>query len=98
MRVIVMPRAMASLRRIARRWRDTARVPEVLDDELTGVLQRIAEAPTSAPVARRSSRRTVYRVSARKTKLHLYYVVDDAQAVVKVIEVWSMHRAGPPRL
>lgn len=48
-----MPRAIAALSRMARRWRDTARIPEVFDE---------------------------------------------ATSVVKVLQVWSQYRAGPPRL
>lgn len=91
-----MPRAMAALRRMARRWRDTARVPEVFDEDITLAMQRIAAAPISAPVARRTARRTLYRVAATKTKL--YFVVDEALDVVKVLEVWSQYRSRPPRL
>jgi hypothetical protein len=79
-------------------WRDTARVPEVFDQDITLALERIAAAPTSAPVARRTAHRTIYRVPARKTKLHLYYVVDDALGVVKVLDVWSQYRSSPPKL
>jgi hypothetical protein len=95
---VIMPRAMAALRRMARRWRDTARIPEVFEQDIEDALKRIALEPTSAPVARRTARRTVYRVPARKTKLHLYYVVDDSLAVAKVVAVWSQYRSGPPRL
>lgn len=98
MRVVIMPRAMAALRRMAQRWRATARIPEVFDEDIAVALQRIAAAPTSAPVARRTSRRTIYRVPARKTKLHFYFVVDDALGVVKVLDVWSQFRSRPPKL
>ncbi len=93
-----MPRAMAALRRMARRWRDTARIPEVFEEDILVALQRIATTPTSAPVARRTSRRTIYRVSASKTKLHLYFVVDEASGVAKVLDVWSHYRSGLPKL
>lgn len=98
MRVVLMPRAMAALRRMARRWRDTARIPAVFEEDLALALQRIAAAPTAAPVARRTARRTVYRVAAPKTKLHLYFVVDDVLGVVKVLDIWSQYRSRPPKL
>ena len=98
MRVVLMPRAMASLRRMARRWRDNARNPQVFEDDVAAALQRIADAPTAAPVARRTARRTVYRVPARKAKLHLYFVVDDSVSLAKVLDVWSQYRSGPPKL
>lgn len=40
----------------------------------------------------------MYRVAAKKTKLHLYFVVDDALGVVKVLDVWSQYRSRPPKL
>jgi type II secretory pathway component GspD/PulD (secretin) len=98
MRVYFMPRAVTALSRMARRWRDTARIPEVFDQDIDDVVARIAQAPTTGAVAQRTSRRTVYRMAAHKTKLHLYYVVDEAKAVVKVLQVWSQFRAGPPKL
>jgi len=98
MRVLFMPRAMASLRRMARRWRDNARVPEVFEKDISAAVQRITLAPTAAPIARRTERRTIYRVPARKTKLHLYYVVDEGLGVVKVLDVWSQFRSRAPKL
>ena len=83
---------------MARRWRDTARIPEVFAEDIDDALKRIAMDPTSAAVARRTARRTIYRVPARKTKLHLYYVVDETLGVVKVVAVWSQYRSGPPKL
>lgn len=87
MQVSFTPRAQAALDRMAARWRAHARNPEVFLDEVRETTQR---------VARRTDRRTVYRMSAEKTKLHFYYRIDGAQVVV--LQVWSQFRQRPPKL
>jgi hypothetical protein len=35
-------------------------------------------------------------VPARKAKLHVYFVVDDASGVVRVVDISSQYRGGLP--
>lgn len=98
MRVFFTPRARAALERMARRWRATARVPEVLDEDIAMVVERLTTSPTSGVVARRSARRTVFRVSTERTRLFVFYVVDEAKKEVVILQLWSQLRGVQPRL
>lgn len=83
---------------MAARWREKAWVPETFDRDIEEALARLAASPETGHVSRRTSRRTVYRIAAQRTKLHLYYVIDTAKQMVIVLQVWSQLRHGPPRL
>lgn len=98
MHVYFTPRARAALLRIAQRWREKARQPEVFESDINIVLGRLASVPTTGFRARTTKRRVVFRMGTEKTKLHLYYVVDATKSVVTVLAVWSQLRAGPPKL
>ena len=81
-----------------KRWAEKARHPEVFDTDISIVLGRLATVPTTGFRAKTTKRRVVYRMGTEKTKLHLYYLVDTAKALVTVLHVWSQLRAGPPKL
>jgi len=98
MHVFFTARARAALFRMAKRWKEKARVPETFANDIDAVTARLATAASAGVVARRTGRRTVYRVAAERTRLHLYYVIDDAKQVVTVLQVWSQWRSRPPRL
>lgn len=83
---------------MATRWREKAWVPETFDSDIDEALARLAASPQTGQISRRTTRRTVYRISAPRTKLHLYYVIDELKQVVIVLQVWSQLRQGPPRL
>ncbi|MER2561605.1 MAG: hypothetical protein ABTQ32_12840 [Myxococcaceae bacterium] len=98
MRVVLMPRAMAALRRMVRRWRDTARIPEVFEQDITLALQRIAAAQhqrllLAAPRVARCTelpqrRRSSISILSSTTRW----------GVAKVLDVWSQYRSRPPKL
>lgn len=83
---------------MAQRWNEKARHPEVFESDISIIVGRLASVPTTGFRARSSARRVLYRMGTEKTKLHLYYVVDAAKALVTVLHVWSQLRQGPPRL
>ena len=95
MQVLFLVRAQNELARIAQRWRPNARNPGVFDEDLSEVIARLRQHPMTGVVVVRSQTRTVYRMAASKTKLHVYYAVDEANAVVRVLHVWSIE--GGPR-
>ncbi len=98
MHVYFTPRARTAFLRMAQRWREKARHPEVFGNDISIVLGRLASVPTTGFRAKSRKRRVVYRMSTEKTKVHVYYVVDAAKSVVTVLHVWSQLRAGPPKL
>ena len=98
MHVYFTPRARAALLRMAQRWKEKARHPEVFESEINIELGRLASVPATGFRAKTTKRRVVYRMGTEKTKLHGYYVVDAAMSVVTVLYLWIQLRAGPPKL
>ena len=98
MHVYFTPRARAALLRMAQRWKEKARHPDVFESDINIVLGRLASVPTTGFRAKTTNRRVVYRMGTEKTKLHVYYVVDAAKSVVTVLHLWSQSRGGPPEL
>ena len=98
MHVYFTPRARAALLRMAQRWKEKARHPEVFESDINIVVGRLASVPTTGFRAKTTRRRVVYRMGTEKTKLHVYYVVDAAKSVVTVLYLWSQLRAGRPKL
>lgn len=94
--VAFTPRAQAAINRMAARWKTKARHPEVFLQDVRATTARLATSPTIGVVAGRTERRTIYRVSTDKTKLHFYYRIDGATVVV--LQVWSQYRSAPPKL
>ena len=98
MHVYFTARARAALFRMAHRWKEKARIPETFSNDVDAAVARLATAAGAGVIISRTARRTVYRVAAEKTRLHLYYVIDEAKQVVTVLQVWSQWRSRPPRL
>ena len=98
MHVYFTPRARAALFRIASRWKEKAYSPDVFNNDISAIVERLASSPTTGVIAKRTTKRIVYRMGTAKTMLHVYYVVDAAKSQVTVLQVWSQRRAGPPKL
>lgn len=94
--VAFTPRAQAAINRMAARWKAQARHPEVFLHEIRAVTERLRVSPTTGALTSHPGRRTIYRVSSERTKVHVYYRIDGTTVVV--LQVWSQYRKAPPQL
>lgn len=64
-------------------------------EEMGRAIQRLAAHPWSGKVFRRGP---THRILLRRTRYHLYYVVDEARGIVRIRAVWHAARRGGPKL
>jgi hypothetical protein len=84
--------------RIDTRWIERGNEPRLYARELLnaiGHLETVSEPGTPWPTARRARLR---RLLLPKSKVHLYFEIDEARQVVKLLTVWDGRRGRPPTL
>ena len=94
--VVVTPRAARQMRAALEWWRENRlAAPELLDQELRGVLAVIAAAPTLGAPARDAHLVGVRRILLRRTRYHVYYRVDVAAGRLEILALWHARRQPP---
>lgn len=99
MRVVISKRAQAQLDRIDAWWyghRDKA--PERFEDELEEAKKFPEKTPALSSVFVVRGRRTIRWVLLPKTKVKLYFWVDERADIVHVLSAWGGKRGRPPQL
>jgi len=95
-RIIFLRPARSHLREAAQWWRENRVSPELLERDLDAALGLLAQLPDiGAPVLQRPG---VRRLLLRKTQYHLYYRVDRAAGVVRIVAFWHTARGSEPEL
>ena len=92
--VVMMPAAVAQSAAIDDWWRSNRDDPDLFLRELEAAL----EALETWPSALGSRYRRARRVLLRKTRYHVYYVVDDVRRLVEIRAVWHAVRGNGPVL
>jgi len=98
-RIVITKRAQAQLDRIEAWWyahRDKA--PERLEGELEEAMKFLQETPALATIYVVRGRRTIRWVLLPKTKVKLYFWVDEKADVVHVLSAWGGKRGKQPKL
>jgi hypothetical protein len=97
-RVEIARRAQRSIERLDGQWRRQADHPYVFReevDELITHLETVSNPGTPCATARRPKLR---RMLLKRTKCHVYFVVDVAQQRIDVVELWDARREHLPKL
>lgn len=95
--VRLSPEALTEAEVIDRWWRENRpSAPDLFRDELAAALERLSVVPGAGAPYQRSSIAELRRVFLPRTRYHVYYVVDDAVAVVRVHAVWHSARGQRP--
>jgi plasmid stabilization system protein ParE len=99
MRVLLTPEAATLLESRKSWWRaNRPATAELFEQEFLDAVTLIADRPELFPVALKTRGRTVHRVLMEKTSCHLYYEIDQAAGVVRIVSAWGAVRGKPPRL
>jgi hypothetical protein len=99
MRVLLTPEAATLLESRKNWWRaNRPATAELFEQEFLDAVTLIAERPEVFPVALEMRGRTIHRVLMEKTSCHLYYEIDRAAGIVKIVSAWGAVRGKPPRL
>ena len=98
MRVEISKRAQRSIERIDVRWRKQADYPELFRSEMDGVIEHpetVSGPGTPCGTARRPH---LKRILLEKTKCHVYFIVNEQQQWIEVMQVWDGRREHRPKL
>ena len=79
-------------------WRTNRDETELFHDELAAALVILCHAPRVGTRVRREGAGEVRRLNLRKTRRHLFYVVDETAETVTVPRVCGAQREEPPQL
>ena len=71
---------------------------DLFEQEFVDAVALIAERPELFPVALETRGRIVHRALMEKTSCHLYYEIDEAEGVIRIVSAWGAVRGKPPRL
>ena len=97
--VIVAPRAVAQLDRIAEWWAvNRPEVPDLFAEEFAAALTRLRTNPGAGAPYRVGPHPEVRRLLLPRTRYHVYYLSADAVDRVVVLAVWHTARGGKPVL
>jgi hypothetical protein len=99
MRVVATSEALAQLETRKRWWRaNRSATADLFEQEFSEAIALISERPELFPMHRRIGQREIRRVLMEKTACHLYYELDKAAEVVRVVSAWGATRGLPPSL
>ncbi|MBX3199608.1 MAG: type II toxin-antitoxin system RelE/ParE family toxin [Labilithrix sp.] len=99
MKLQVARRAQREADRIAAWWAaNRPAAPTLFIDELEATFRRLCETPSPGVGWPTSRRPTLRRVLMPRTQNHVYFCVDEAKDVVRVLAVWGAPKGGRPKL
>jgi hypothetical protein len=80
-------------------WRRNREIaPTLFDDELDEAIGRLVKRPLRGAVHEVVGGKTFRRILLRRTKQHVFYVVDDATEVIVIHTIWGARRGRVPTL
>ncbi len=77
------------------RWRAYRDTKGLFDEELSAATGSLEAAPKLAVYCVLAGE-SVRRLFLKKTRVHVYFVIDDAQQIVRVVAVWGARRGAEP--
>jgi plasmid stabilization system protein ParE len=97
--VVLAPAAQTQAHKIAAWWRENRpSVPDLFDDEMEAVLERLAEAPKTGLSYRIVRNQLIRRVLMARCSYNVYFEIQDEPALVRIVAVWHAARGRGPQL
>lgn len=72
--------------------------PELVLKELARVTSLLAAMPTAGKVYRRATSASYRRLLLRRSRFHVYYLIDEPARIVMIVAIWSAVRGHGPAL
>jgi plasmid stabilization system protein ParE len=99
LRVVITKRAQNQLDRIEAWWhRKRDKAPTLFEDELEEAKGFLSSTPNLARVHAARSKRLIRCTVMPKTKVKLYFWVDESAGVVNILSAWGGKRGREPKL
>ena len=98
MRVEISKRAQRSIERIDVRWRKQADHPEIFRAEMDQVIEHLQTVSNPGTPSSTAMRPQLKRMLLEKTKCHVYFVINEREEWIEVVQVWDGRREHQPKL
>lgn len=99
MRILLTPEAATLLESRKSWWRSyRPATADLFDREFLDAVALIEDRPALFPVVLETKGRTIHRVLMEKTSCHLYYEIDEAAGIIRIVSAWGAVQGRPPRL
>jgi plasmid stabilization system protein ParE len=98
-RVQLTAEARRQLVEIGEWWMENRRkAPDLVLRELARATSLLSVTPRAGKAYRRSSSVSYRRLLLRRSRFHVYYVIDEATQVVSIVAIWNAVRGHGPEL
>lgn len=95
MKVKFTKEAQSSTRRERARWRAYRDSKSLFDEELAEAKKYLVTGPKLAVYGILAGK-PVRRIQLKKTQMHLFFVIEEDERLVRVVVVWGSRRGDPP--
>ena len=97
--VVLAPAAYAQARKISAWWRENRpSVPDLFDDEIGAVLERLANAPKAGLSYLTIRSQPIRRLLMARSSYNVYFETHEERTLVRIVAVWHAARGRGPRL
>jgi plasmid stabilization system protein ParE len=97
--VVLAPAAHAQARKIAAWWRENRpSAPDLFDDEMEAVLERLADAPKTGLSYLTIRDQLIRRVLMARSSYNVYFETHEERALVRIVAVWHNARGRGPQI
>jgi plasmid stabilization system protein ParE len=98
-RVQLTSEARRQLVDIGEWWRENRRkAPDLVLRELARATSLLAVTPRAGKAYRRATSASYRRLLLRRSRFHVYFVIDEAAQVVWIVAIWNAVRGHGPEL
>ena len=98
MKAFISKRALRAAERISAYWREKADDPSIFPREFLAAIESIESVKGPGSPFRTTKRPALNRVLLEKSRCHIYFEVDQAKQIIRVLQVWDGRRQQPPKL
>lgn len=98
MKIKIGKRAQREVRRVSKRWYETADYPLLFEQEFEYALHRLLRLPKAGTPYPTEKRPHLMRILLPKTEYHVYYSLERDETLVVVHSVWGARRKRGAKL
>ncbi len=98
MKAFISKRAARAAERIAAHWREHGDDPDMFAREFADAIDLLETTPGPGapfPTARHAH---LKRLLLHKSRCHIYFEIDDAKQMIRILHVWDGRRERAPKL
>ena len=98
MKAFMSKRAARAADRIGARWRESADDPGIFAREFLEAVERLETTQGVGSPFPTSRHPSLKRVLLSKSRCHVYFEIDEAKQIIRIVHVWDGRRERAPKL